>query len=445
MTTPSSTIDDFRRHLLANDRDVDRTLEADQRRVETLRALEELKAAACALQAELAVDLDASRRSQRSAAGERAERQGRGVTHEVALARRESPHRGQVLLGMAKDLVAELPHTLAAMREGRLSEYRAQLIVTETSGLASDLRSAVDEQLCADPRTLDGVGTRRLAGMARRAAQQLDPAAAVRRNRRAVGDRHVSTRPAPDGMVYFSALVPLVQGVAMYAALKKAADQVVGAGDPLGRTRSQVMADVLVERVTGQTAADDVAVQVDLVLSDTTLLGGGTDPALVPGHGDIPAEIARHLVAHAVDVGAAWVRRFYADPSGRLVAMATNQRLTTDGLSTFLRIRDQGICRTPWCDAPIRHDDHVRSAAAGGPTTEANTQGLCEACDYAKQATGWQQVVVDDPSGRHRVDTVTPTGHRHVSIAPSPPRPARASTTTAASAGEQRFRAALAA
>jgi hypothetical protein len=425
MTLSSSAIDDFRRLLLETASPEEHSRDADAELVDLIKALENLKSAACAVQAATAVQLDASQRAQQSAAGIPGARQGRGVAHQVALARQESPHRGQVLLGMAKDLLAELPHTLTALRDGRLNEYRAQLIVTATSGLDPEHRAAVDAELCANPATLRGVGNRRLEGMARRAAQRLDPAAAVRRNRRAVADRHVSTRPAPDGMVYFTALVPLVQGVAMYAALKRTADRVVGAGDPLERTRSQVMADVLVERVTGQTAADDTPVQVDLVVSDTSLFGGGTDPALVPGRGDVPAEIARHLVAHAVDLGAAWIRRVYADPAGRLVALSTTQRLTSAGLSTFLRIRDQGICRTPWCDAPIRHDDHVRPAARGGPTSEPNTQGLCEACDYAKQAPGWHQTVADDPAGRHRVDTVTPTGHHYVSVAPSPPTPAR--------------------
>jgi hypothetical protein len=437
MHLSAASIDDFRRLLLDAADTAERSKDADTERIEVLRALEDLKSAACAVQAATTVAFDASQRAQQSVAAVQAPRQGRGVAAQVALARRESPHRGQVLVGMAKDLLAELPHTFAALREGRLSEYRAQVVVTATSGLDPDHRAAVDAELCADPATLRGVGTKRLEGMARRAAQRLDPAGVVRRNRRAVGERHVSTRPAPDGMVYFTALVPLVQGVAMYAALKRTADQVVGAGDPLGRTRSQVTADVLVERVTGQTAADDTPVQVDLVLSDASLVGGGTDPAIVPGHGDVPAEIARHLVAHAVDLGAAWVRRLYADPSGRLVALSTTQRLTGAGLSTFLRIRDQGICRTPWCDAPIRHDDHVRPAARGGPTTEPNTQGLCEACDYAKQAPDWRQAVVDDESGRHRVDTFTPTGHRYVSVAPAPPTPARTPVAAPTSVGEQ--------
>ncbi len=124
----------------------------------------------------------------------------------------------------------------------------------------------------------------------------------------------------------------------------------------------------------------------------------------------------------------AWVRRLYTDPSGNLVALSTKQRLATDGLATYLALRDQGLCRTPWCDAPARHSDHIVPAAQGGPTTAENTQGLCEACDHTKQAPGWTQTVIpdtDDPAGRHTVETTTPTGHRHRSRAPAPPRPAR--------------------
>jgi hypothetical protein len=241
-------------------------------------------------------------------------------------------------------------------------------------------------------------------------------------------------------MVYFSALVPLVKGVAMYAALKRFADQVIGVGDPCGRTHSQVMADTLVERVTGQAMADDVPITVDLIISDQTLLGGGTDPALVPGHGHVPAEIARNLIAHAVELDAAWLRRFYADPQGHLVAMSTRQRLAGKALAAFLRIRDQGICRTPWCDAPIRHVDHAVPDSEGGPTAADNLQGLCEACDYAKQAPGWRQRAAPDRSGRHRVDILTPTGHRYSSVAPEPPRPARSPEW---SVGEARLRAML--
>ena len=89
-------------------------------------------------------------------------------------------------------------------------------------------------------------------------------------------------------------------------------------------------------------------------------------------------------------------------------------------LREFLVIRDQ-VCRTPWCDAPIRHADHPVRVADGGATSAENGQGLCEACNYAKEAAGWRSLPL--PSERHEVLLTTPTGHTYVSTAPDPPQP----------------------
>ena len=74
---------------------------------------------------------------------------------------------------------------------------------------------------------------------------------------------------APDTMTYLTALLPVAQGVSVYAALRREADL---RGD--GRSRGQVMADTLVERVTGRAAEIPTPIAVNLVLTDETLLGG---------------------------------------------------------------------------------------------------------------------------------------------------------------------------
>ena len=115
------------------------------------------------------------------------------------------------------------------------------------------------------------------------------------------------------------------------------------------------------------------------------------------------------------------LRRLFADPkSGALVAMESSRRAFDRALAGFIELRDQQ-CRTPWCDAPVRHRDHVVKAGHGGPTSAANGQGLCEACNYAKEAIGWQ--ARPRPGPRHTVETVTPTGHTYVSMAPRLPGP----------------------
>ena len=170
-------------------------------------------------------------------------------------------------------------------------------------------------------------------------------------------------------------------------------------------------------------------VTINLLVSDDTLLAGGNRPAVVvegspAGVGAVPGPVARNLMAHGIDAGAAWLRSIYVDPQGRLLATTAAARFHPQGLAALLRAREQGICATPWCDAPVRHIDHITPHADGGQTSLDNGQGLCARCNHAKQAPGWTQAVTE-VEGRHAVETTTPTGHTHVSVAPAPPEPLR--------------------
>jgi hypothetical protein len=366
--------------LLELDRGVD-----DTERIEQLAALEELKSAAAAAQARIAVDFAESQCRPHEAARSPSAGVGAAVGAQIALARRESPHAGGRLLGMAKALVAEMPCSMAALEAGVISEYRALIMVRETACLSREGRARVDAEVCGDLERLSALGNQRLAAAARKAAYAADPAAVVARASNATRDRRVSIRPAPDTMVWLTALLPVAQGVGCYAALSRAADTHRGEGDP--RSRGQVMADTLVERLTGQAEADAVPVVVDLVMTDQALLAGDGEPAHLDGYGPVPAGTARQLVDQAAR---AWLRRLYTHPdTGQLVATESKARLFPAGLARLIRLRDQ-TCRTPWCDAPIRHTDHVAEHARGGETSLANGQGLCEACNHIKQALGWR-------------------------------------------------------
>jgi hypothetical protein len=281
-------------------------------------------------------------------------------------------------------------------------------------------RRLIDTQLCADPTVLEGWGDRRLTAKIQELACQLDNAAVAKRRARAESDRRVTCRPAPDAMAYLTIHGPVAQVVAMYAALRKAADTGVATGD--GRTHSQLMADTAVERLTGQTTASAVPVEINLIMTDQMLLGTGeasNRPAHLAGHGPIPADLARRLAASAAEAEAAWLRRLYATPdTGRLIGMDSQRRIFPAGLSRFIQIRDQ-FCRTPWCDAPIRHIDHAQPHNEDGATSETNGNGLCEQCNYIRQAPGWQ--VRPRPGPRHSVEITTPTGHAYTSTAPPPP------------------------
>ena len=445
--------------------------------IDQIRGLENLKSAITALQARVAVAFDLAQRAEQADAGVPASERGQGVGAQVALARRESPNRGSRLLGLAKALVTEMPHTLAALNSGQLNEWRATLLVRETACLSVEDRCAVDEELAPDTGTFEGKGDRAIVAAAKAAAYRRDPRSVAGRASRAAAERSVSLRPAPDTMTYLTALLPVAQGVAVYAALSRAADSARSCGDagPGGtvgsiggagsdvvvRTRGQVMADTLVERVTGAPGGFS-GINLDLVMTDRTLFQGDSEPARLQGYGVVPAEWGRELVARgpggssrrklgsgrsarsaqttpaaqpaggtqeAQSAGAAqvargqefdvWLRRLYTAPAtGELLATDSKARLFTGRLRRFIEIRDD-TCRTPYCDAPIRHIDHVVPWRSGGETNLANSAGLCEACNHTKENPGWSSREVH--ADVNTLEISTPTGHTYQSKAPALP------------------------
>ncbi len=391
----------------------------DAVRIDRIAALESLRAAAEAAQTETVADFVVSQRRVAAERGVPAERRDRGLAAQVALARRVSPTRGQQDLALAMILRTELPHTRAAFRSGRIDSYKATLIARETGCLTAEDRARVDEELCADPEVVESLPPRQLVGRLRRAAAELDPASVAQRRRRAESDRHTTLRPAPDVMTWLGALLPVKDGVAVHAVLDREARRLKAAGDP--RSIGQLMADVLVQRVAhpglAQTATGTTPVVVNLVVRDDVLLGDGDGAGWVEGHGPVPGDLVRQWIADNQEAGVdTFIRRLYEQPStGALVAMDSRAELFQGRLAEFIRLRDR-VCRTPGCGSPIRHIDHVIPRARGGPTTADNGQGLCELCNYAKEADGWTARTVPG-AARHTVEITTPTGHTYTSSA----------------------------
>lgn len=383
-------------------------------RIDRIRTLEELKSAAAAAQARETAAFAVSQRAAQRAAGVPSDRVGRGIAGQVGLTRRISPFHAARYVGWASILTRELPQTFAALAAGRTSEWRALIVARETVFLSRANRARVDTELAPQ---LEQLGDRRVEAEAKKIGYRLDPHGFVDRVRGAEQDRHVGLRPAPDAMGRLTILAPVAQTVAAHVALGREADRLRNAGDP--RSRGQLMADTALTRLTGQATAADVPVEIQLVMSDQTLLDPHSpEPAHLTGYGPIPAGIARSLALHGT--APRWLRRLFRQPAtGELAALETRRRLFTASQRQFLTARDQ-YCRTPWCAAPIRHADHITPAEHGGCTNVTNGQGYCAACNHGKQAFGWhtRTLALD---GGHRVEITTPTGHRYQSRAPDPP------------------------
>ncbi len=388
----------------------------EREQVELVGELERLKGASSATQARSTDSLRVSRERHRP------QDAARSTGSEVAVARHCSPSLGDRFVGLARALVHELPATMAALARGDIGELHAVEVTRETATLSREDRGRVDAGI-AD--ALPRLSPRAAGRAARRVAAELDAASIVRRLEAAVSSRRVSVRPAPDGMAYLTVLAPLREVVGAHAALHRRARAVIGGQAPGeaadGRGTGAVMADTATRLLSGLGAGEVQPVEVHLVMTDRALLGTGSpqasvmEPARIPGHGPVPAPVARAWVR---DAGAAsvWLRRLYTTPDGRdLVAMDSRRRAFSGLLRRMLVLRDD-TCATPWCDSAIVHADHTRPAREDGATSFVNGSGTCARCNLVKEAPGWHHTVVHEAP--RRLVVRTPTGTTHDSLAP---------------------------
>jgi hypothetical protein len=415
----------------ADTREADRSVDAA--RIDAIALAERVASAAAGTQAALTVRFARSQvvTQQQAAAGDPLaadpRKMQRGIADQLALACHVNPTEGSRRLTVARALHAELPATYALLRAGQISACVAGLVVTETRHLDPEQRRAVDGQVVA--AGLTGCAARQAAVLARRHAYAADPDGYVRRGRTARGDRRVWVRPAPDTMSVLSAFLPVEQGVACWAALRRHTDTLKGAGDP--RARDQIMADTLTERVTGQATAGDVQAEVGIViplaaLTDPTTTGTTAGPAVgavaeVVGHGPIPTPIACEILAGSE--GRRWWRRLFTAPHGGIVGGDPGRRRFDGTLAGLIGYRDHGRCREPFCDAPAREIDHIIPYRAGGPTSFTNGRSTCVRTNQVRETPGWDVQLVHDGLGEHphTVATTTPTGHTYTSRAgPAP-------------------------
>lgn len=406
----------------------------DAVQIDLVTALESARASLSAVQARAEVAFRDAQLEEQRRLGVPRKDLGRGIADQLALARRITPKQASDQLTFHRVLVESLPRTLRLLEGGRISDWGANQVARNVLLLDEEDRDRVDEALAPVlPSLTAGAAGRRALAL----AQSLDPEAAVRRRSLAVASRRVGLRPAPDGMSHLHALVPVEDGVAMIAALRSAAATARATGESGALPVGAVMADLLVERVTGRSPMVGVPIEIQLLMTDRTLLAGAEETATLDGM-PLPGGVARGLALGAtaalrtphrtsVPPGTAsppspsqaasppcsppppppvdrqgitqpiappeeasrWIRRLYTEPAtGELNGMDTRRRFFTGSVRRFISLRDQH-CRTPWCDAPIRDIDHVHRAADGGATDLTNGVGHCERFNHVREMPGW--------------------------------------------------------
>lgn len=326
------------------------------------------------------------------------------VIGEVALARNIGPSAAGTQVGLALGL-NRLPSVAELFTEGVIPQSVAQAVVNESVCLSVDDSVVFDGEIA--PR-LPGLTAKKAAKAARREVVRIDVEAARERAERNRADQRVTLMPETDGVAILQVRGAAEQLVAAHHALDSWARGLRSAGDE--RTIGQIMAQTLVERVTGVAHADAIEVEIQLVMDAPTMLGQDGEPVDLIGYGPISPDVSDDLIERAPTAS---VRRLLVDPvDGTLVVREPRRRRFDSLTRRHIRARDRS-CRMPGCDARIRDDDHIHDHSRGGVSKSDNGQGLCKQSHLIKSLPGWKVTT----EGRATI-WQTPTGHTYRSDPP---------------------------
>ena len=360
----------------------------------------------------------------------------RSAAAEVALAVSSTESRARGQLDLAETLTTRLPHTLAAMESGSIDSYKASKVADATAVLDDATAREADEVLAERLVGKNPVGLRQAAG---RVAARLDPEGADRRAAQRRYCRRVELIPRGEGMATLAADLPAEAATAIYARLDRAARKLRAPGEE--RTLDQLRADVFIELCLGTgttrpdpdasedhsaattanasaapTATGPLRAEVFVHISAATLAGAGDEPAEMPGHGPVPAAIAR-AIAH--DSGTTW-RRIITDPiDGQIIDVGRTRYRPPAALDELVRIRDR-TCRHPGCYRPSFHGDldhHTEWSSQNGRTSAANLVGFCRNHHRLKDEPGWAHHLDGDGT----LTITTPTQRSYTNSPEAPP------------------------
>ena len=434
-----------------------------------IRRLQEQRAAMDALETRCMVALaDALRDEDRAAAQADAaqepeavepvedtdRRADRAAARDVSMSTRRSPDLASRTLASARRLVESMPTMLRALATGRLSESAVRTMAASVAPLSPTQREQVDARLGTRLAALDGCGTEEWKGAVSAAIAASDAEGESRRHEHARGARSVTVRRGEHGMAVVSARLPALDAMKIRKRLSLEAERLRASGDRRGH--QQIQADSFIATLLGaEDGMDRTDLDIGVIITDRALLHPGQgELAHVEGYGPIPVEAVRQELAgplrelargtgtpvmadgacgrtagagssdldpvatetvgldDALGADAPAVRlalrRLYTHPTiGELVAVDSVAREFPRALARFIRWRDV-TCRGPFCNAPIRHSDHIRPYAVGGHTCLDNGQGLCAFCNDKEQQTSSVERSPDSPG--HQVTWTSRTG-----------------------------------
>jgi hypothetical protein len=338
----------------------------------------------------------------------------RSFVAELAAALRIPDRTADRLIQTSHTLVSELPSTLTALGDGRLSYRHAQILADNTYSLDPALVRELESRML-------GVAEKKTPSQfersIRRTRERLHPETMIERQVLADSERAVELMPERDGMVFIGGHVSSVLGVAIderLTAIARSLQQKDVLGTVETRTLTQLKADVFTDLlldVDGQQGLDgqsgplvrretgagrgagpmsryrSIRPKVLVTIPASTVLGLGKAPGELEGYGPIDPQTAREIASLAKS----W-QKLVTDPvTGIALRMGRKRYRIPKDLRIWLRVRD-GTCRFPGCSrSAVRCDlDHtVDWFALDGRSDHDNLAHLCRGHHSLKHASDW--------------------------------------------------------
>src|SRR5579875_3362808 len=320
---------------------------------------------------------------------------------EIAVALNASQATGGTHRARAEQIAEHLPMTLQAIREGRIGEFHAIVLLEVTRDLpARDLLASAEPAIWARAGQHPSVPELRAA--ARHVLTRLDPHAFSRAHARERQAVNVRLRVEPDtAMGVLSAYLPLPDAVTVMNAVQARAEALRAAGDPaegIGQLRAAALVELAGEYLSGRSGlprprAHGRPVQIHIAATVDTVFGLADCPGELLGYGPVPAPVVRELARDAklrlLPIDPATGRPLRSPPAGTRNAGRGRYRPSAAHAADVAAVYPTSIApgsRTPAdrCDL-----DHHTPYQAGGPTTVANLFPLDERSHQAKTHGGW--------------------------------------------------------
>jgi len=327
----------------------------------------------------------------------------RVLVTELACALRIPERMAETLIADSRALLTDLPATFAALGEGAISWRHAHALVDHATSLSPRLVGQFEAAVLPFATTLT---VAKFDRRARAERERMAPDSIDGRHLQAVEKRSIDLQPDRDGMAWLSAYLPVVAAQGIYNRLT---DIAMSQRSPTeSRTLAQLRADAFAELLLDGTLADGrtsgIRPRVLVTVPALTLLGRGTEPAVLEGYGPIDRMTALELAASAPS----FTRLLTHPETGAVLSVGRASYAVPADLRTWLRVRD-GTCRFPGCSRAARscEIDHTRDWQFGHGTNHDNLAHLCPAHHHLKHQTGWSV----RQRGAGVLEWTSPSGH----------------------------------